>query len=255
MKRIDVDERNPSQSGILSGQCKGKCWINTSRTLAITYSYCVGGCGIFGEIIDNVHDLYFFRKVFDELRETGVNEFEFSAEDERLRNDVLQLFASEDIKSEMELSYRMADAYQMQNIQITGYEIVKVDSLFLDEIEHNRYRNYEGLVEKINESWKSLEDFITKSKAFVAIKDSEIVGTIFGSGRINNILAIDIEVERKHRNKGIARWLSHELMKECAQCEMELQWDCIESNRASIATAESLGFKLFKKRPYFWFTI
>ncbi len=251
----DVDELNPSQSGILYGQCKGKCWVNTNKTLAVTYSYLVGGCGVFGEITDSVQDLNFLRKVFCDLKKSGIDEFEFSAEDEKLRCELLQLFANEYIESEMELSFRPADDYPVEDIQITGYDIVKVDRQFLAQAKHNCYQNYEGLIEKINESWQSYKDFLTKNRAFVVMKGNEIVGTILGSGRFKDVLAIYIEVEQEHRKKGLAKKLSCELIKECARCNIKLQWDCVESNKASIATAESLGFELFKKRPYYWFTI
>lgn len=44
------DVRNPSQSGILNGTCKGECWISDDKMLGVTYSYQVGGCGVFGKI-------------------------------------------------------------------------------------------------------------------------------------------------------------------------------------------------------------
>ncbi len=255
MKLYDIDERNPSQSGILHGECKGICWMNSNQRLAITYSYCVGGCGIFGEITDRNQDIDFFKEVFCQLKKAGMDEFEFSAEDDQLREDVLALFTGENIQSEMELSYRIPDYNIISDVQVTGYDIVKVDREFLNRIEEKCYHNYESIVERIRESWQGNEDFLLKSSAFVAIKENEIVGVIFGSGRINDILAIDIEVEKEHRKKGLAKKLSYELIKDCAKNEIRLQWDCIESNKASIATAKSLGFQLFKKRPYYWFSI
>lgn len=47
---IAGDVKNPSQSGILNGICKGECWISDDNGLGVTYSYAVGGCGVFGKI-------------------------------------------------------------------------------------------------------------------------------------------------------------------------------------------------------------
>ena len=63
-----LDNRNPSIAGIIAGICKGDLWLNDNKnpTLAVTYSYCVGGCGIAGEI-DNGRE-YEVKEKFEEVK-------------------------------------------------------------------------------------------------------------------------------------------------------------------------------------------
>lgn len=63
------DVRNPSQSGILNGTSKGERWISDDKMLGVTYSYPVGGCGVFGKMESDENAKEFFDKVFNNLRE------------------------------------------------------------------------------------------------------------------------------------------------------------------------------------------
>ncbi|HKL41920.1 MAG TPA: GNAT family N-acetyltransferase, partial [Clostridia bacterium] len=66
---------------------------------------------------------------------------------------------------------------------------------------------------------------------------------------------IDIETHADHRKKGIAMTLTQYFINECIQRKLIPQWNCVDSNIASRKTAESLGFKLLKKKPYYWFKL
>lgn len=57
-------------------------------------------------------------------------------------------------------------------------------------------------IERFINSWEGKEQFLKYSKAFVAIKADRIVGVIFGSVRYENIITIDIEVEKENRTQG-----------------------------------------------------
>lgn len=195
------DVRNPSQSGILNGTSKGECWISDDNMLAVTYSYPVGGCGVFGKIKSTEKAKIFFDKVFFYLKALNIHEFEFSTEDAALREELLCLFQDRKMEHELEYSYEM---YEKTNVEIAvpdGYQVEPVTEQTL----HKGYENEVMLTKRIEECWNSLGDFFEKSLSFIAVKDKRIVGIIFGSGRYEKYLPIDIEVLKEHRKKELRK--------------------------------------------------
>ena len=205
------DVRNPSQSGILNGTCKGECWISDDNMLGVTYSYPVGGCGVFGKIKSTEEAKIYFDKVFGYLRALNIHEFEFSAEDDMLQEQLLCLFQDRKMYHELEYSYEI---YEKTSVEIAvpgGYRVEPVTEQTL----HKGYDNEVMLTKRLEECWNSSEDFFEKSFSFVAVKDNKIVGIIFGSGRYEKCIPIDIEVLEEHRKKGIARALTIAFVMHC----------------------------------------
>lgn len=96
MKEIEklADERCPSHSGVLVNICKGERWIYKEEhpVFAVTYSYCVGGYGIFGKVTSGEIVKKYLYDVFEDLRKEKINVFEFSCEEESLCKKILELF-------------------------------------------------------------------------------------------------------------------------------------------------------------------
>ena len=85
----------PSFLGILEGISKGDVYYNKEKALAVVYSYCIGGCGIFGNA-DNVEEQQIFiENVFAGMKEKGIEEFEFSTEDIQLEKELNNCFKTE----------------------------------------------------------------------------------------------------------------------------------------------------------------
>lgn len=245
------DVKTPSQSGILNGDCKGECWLSDDNMLGVTYSYAVGGCGVFGKIESNENAKKFFDTVFSNLKVLDIHEFEFSAEDIILQEQLLYLFQNKKIEHELEYSYEI---YENTNVEIavpSGYRIESVTEQTLLK----GYGNKEMLTNRLAKCWHSLDDFFEKSLSFIAVKDKEIVGIVFGSGRYEKYIPIDIEVLEGHRKKGVAKALASAFVKRCMECDLVPHWDCVESNKGSIRLAESIGFIKNKERPFYWFDI
>lgn len=250
------DDRNPSMYGILTGICKGEHWSlnEDSLVLDVAYSYCVGGCGVVGRIPfeKTKQARVFFERVFSLLKEKNICEFEFSSEDNALCAKILDIFSDKELYSEEEYSYRKADKCVV-NAVMPSYTFLEVNRSFMKMIDI--YINADMLLERLSNSWYCQEDFFRYSKCFVAIQGKEIVGIIFGSARFLNIIDVDIEVLKEHRGKGIATTLTSYFVDACISNGWIVQWDFVESNIKSRAVAEKCGFQLFKKRPYYWFTL
>ena len=139
------DVRNPSQSGILNGTCKGECWISDDNMLGVTYSYPVGGCGVFGKIKSTEEAKIYFDKVFGYLRALNIHEFEFSAEDDMLQEQLLCLFQDRKMYHELEYSYEI---YEKTSVEIAvpgGYRVEPVTEQTL----HKGYDNEVMLTKRL----------------------------------------------------------------------------------------------------------
>ena len=258
-KNLKIDDRSPSHAGIVAGICKGDLWLNNENnpTLAVSYSYCVGGCGIMGEIARDSEEetLAFFEKVFNDLKKKGINEFEFSVEDEKLSKQILSLFHNRQMESEEELSYRRSKLIPVTKELPQGYIMYRVDDEFLNNLPNLELQNKEMLTERMDNSWNGYKAYLMYSKASIVVYNSMIVGIIFGSAHYKNVVSIDIEVCEAHRHKGLASRLTETFVNDCVNNGLIAQWDHTASNQASRILAERNGFTIFKKRPYYWFSI
>lgn len=251
-------DKCPSFSGILSGIAKGDYWLNDRNdpTVAVIYSYCVGGCGILGKVTDEQEFERFLKtRVFIELKKKGINEFEFSSENNSIYEHILKIFCYKKIMSEEEYSYRIDTGIETSSTVPDIYQIVEVDKNFLGQLRERAIMGSHILLERIDNSWDDEEAFLKNSLAYVTLHQKSIVGVIFGSARYDKYVDIDIETCKEHRNKGIASGMTNAFVNKCIEKGYVAQWDCVDSNTASKALAEKCGFKMFKVRPYYWFDI
>jgi hypothetical protein len=256
-----VYEDSPSFSGIVSGECKGSLWIDDveNPSLALVYSFAVGSYAIMGNPQkESIYDQFYsflINDFFHKLKEKNINDFEFSVETIETQNHILAMFSDKKIYREDEFSYQKKER-TVEQIQIPlEYTIAKVNSDFVDQLEHEEYENKKFIKERLLESWGTYNNFLNKSTAFVALKQKRIVAVIVGTARFRNIIPIDIETEEQHRNKGLAFALTQFFVNECTKNQMIAHWNCVDSNIASKQTAQKAGFVLIKKKPYYWFEI
>ncbi|MGL1890572.1 MAG: GNAT family N-acetyltransferase [Spirochaetaceae bacterium] len=268
VKKIDknrslniVSNDNPSFSGIVTGKCKGSMWVNNieNPTIALTYSFAVGGYCILGNpgqdsVYEQLHN-FLIKELFPKLKKRGEEFFEFSVESLESQKCILELFSDKIIESEDEYFYIKTDKTKSSFEVPVEYSILKVDSKFIDELEHHEYQNRVFLEERLLESWGSYEDFLNESIAYVALYKKRIVAVIVGTATFNNIIPIDIETEKQHRNRGLASILTTCLVNNCIDKQLMPQWNCVDSNNASKKTALKSGFEFMKKSPFFWLKI
>lgn len=166
---------------------------------------------------------------------------------------MLNSFKNKDIKSELEYSYRFETKITKKFSLSDCYGVVRVSRPLLENIKN--CNNYELLVNRIDNSWHTREDFLNRSIAHIALHKDNIVGVCFGSALYNGYITVDIETNKDHRRLGIAASLVKYFVNTAINSNYIVQWDRIESNVASKLLAGKCGFKLFKVRPYYWFKI
>ena len=133
------------------------------------------------------------------------------------------------------------------------HEDYSIEQITLKNI--NRYMDSPMLRERLENSWYSMSDFLEVSLGFAALCEEKVIGICFGSAVYNSIIAVDIEVLKEHRKKGVAVNLAQKFINKAIMRGYTVHWDCTESNIASKKLAEKCGMKLVKSRPFYWFKI
>jgi GNAT superfamily N-acetyltransferase len=259
-KKITNDD-SPSFSGIVSGECKGNLWVDEieNPSIAIADSYAVGSYGFLGEIKSD--EEYKNLKAFIDcellpmLKAKGNTHFEFSIEEDKLEHHILKMFADKEIEQEKEYSYRKNDKIIAYLNLPAGYTIHKVGVELWNQINEGYIENGTFLTKRILESWESFDIFVRTGLAYCIMYSTRIVSVIVGTGRFRDSIAIDIETEKFHQNKGLGFIMTAKFVNECERRGLTAQWDCVESNPVSKKLAEKAGFKFLKQNQVYWFRL
>ncbi|UTR09987.1 GNAT family N-acetyltransferase [Evansella sp. LMS18] len=124
-----------------------------------------------------------------------------------------------------------------------NYEVMKINKALLDR--GNLINNREFLDEKILSFWSSYGKFFEYGIGYCIKYENEIVTICMSDFVAGNIHTIGIETLKKHEGKKLAQKAVHRVVKECFSQGYTPYWDCMESNKPSIAVAEVIGFQKF----------
>jgi ribosomal protein S18 acetylase RimI-like enzyme len=257
---------SPSFSGIVSGECKGNVWVDNLEcpNIALVESTPVGGFAFLGAIHTKEQGehlkLFLKEELFPLLKSSGIDSFEFSAEQEHVAKFIINMFQHKEIGNEQEFSYQASELVASSRESMPqGYVMHQVEHEFWESLSENgdgnKFKKGHLLKNKIEESWYSFSDFINRSLAFCVTYENHIAAVIVGTARFNNTFAIDIETDKAHQNKGLAFALTKEFVNQCVARGLSAQWDCVESNIKSKSLVEKLGFKLIRQQTVYWFEI
>ncbi len=122
------------------------------------------------------------------------------------------------------------------------YHIVKISETFFNN-SNQSIKNIDFLHSKILEFWISAEDFFNKGIGYCVVCENEIVSICFSGFVVDNVHCIDIETSEKHQGKKLAQKVAFTYVKDCLENHLVPYWDCMDSNKPSIAVAEKIGFR------------
>lgn len=124
-----------------------------------------------------------------------------------------------------------------------GYEIKKIDSKIYDLIKKS---NNEVILELIDWFTKK-KYFLEINLGYVVIKDGEIVGGASTAIRLPKSIDIEVDIDKKHRKKGLASAVCAKLILDCLDQGIKPTWDA--ANKVSVHLAEKLGYTFNYKYP------
>ena len=123
------------------------------------------------------------------------------------------------------------------------YKLMKLSNSLYDN-KDNAIANIHFLHNKILNFWSSPEAFFRNGIGYGVLYQNEIVSICFSGFVVENVHCIDIETLKEHQGKKLAQTVAQAFAQDCLQLHLIPYWDCMESNKPSIAVAENLGFKL-----------
>lgn len=131
-----------------------------------------------------------------------------------------------------------------------GYSAVKINEMLYNNYDHTII-NIEFLHSKILEFWSSPDKFFSEGIGYCIVYQNEIVSICFSGFVVDKFHCIDIETLEKHRGKKLAQRVAVTFVEECMDKHLVSYWDCMESNKPSMAVAENIGFKnVFNYKGY-----
>jgi len=131
-----------------------------------------------------------------------------------------------------------------------GYSVVKISETLYNNSD-NSIKNIEFLHSKISEFWSPSKRFFKEAIGYCMVYKNEIVSMCFSGFVVENVHCIDIETLEEHQGKKLAQRVASTFVEDCLDNNIIPYWDCMESNKPSIAVAEKIGFRnIFNYKGY-----
>ena len=97
------------------------------------------------------------------------------------------------------------------------------------------------LFSKILKFWGSVDEFLKGGIGYVLISGEEIASLCFSGFVVGNVHVIDIETKGSYRRKGFAELVARAFIQECMHRHLQIHWDCMAENAASVRLAKKIG--------------
>ncbi|MCR5348229.1 MAG: GNAT family N-acetyltransferase [Bacilli bacterium] len=122
-----------------------------------------------------------------------------------------------------------------------GYELKKIDSEIYDLCQKADDEDVEELV-----GWfDGKEQFLELGIGYAVLKDGNVVGGASTAYRFPSAIDIEVDVDKKHRRKGLASAASAKLILDCLDRGWKPTWDA--ANMKSVHLSEKLGYTFSHK--------
>jgi len=180
--------------------------------------------------------------IVPEAKKVGLHYFEGIGNHKKWNQTIENIFKHRELGSWKQRVYKLyKENYKAHNEPDIkdGYTILKIDNALFED---NTIKNTAFLQFKILSCWSSVECFLNKGIGYCAVYDHHIVSLCFSGFVVENILCIDIETLDAHQGNKLAQKLAHNFIKDCLTKSSVPYWDCMDSNKPSIAVAENIGF-------------
>lgn len=127
-----------------------------------------------------------------------------------------------------------------------GYELKIIDSKIYDLVKKAKDGDVEDLV-----GWfDGKKMFLELGLGYAVIKDGEVVGGASTAYRFPKGIDIEVDVDKKHRRKGLASAAAARLILDCLEKGWKPTWDA--ANMKSVHLSEKLGYTFDHKYHCYW---
>ncbi|RKL64697.1 GNAT family N-acetyltransferase [Salipaludibacillus neizhouensis] len=236
--RIFVDDTDSPTSGLIwLGNNDGFFFIGNERNEAFNSKL--------NYFIDTV--------IIPEARKVGLTWFEGIGNHSKWDETIKKVFENRNLGSWNQRVYTLQRKDYKVNLELTTeveYNIVKISETLFKNSDKS-IKNIDFLRSKILEFWSSPKRFLNDGIGYCVVYENMIVNVCFSSFVVDNVHCIDIETLEEHQGKKLAQKVALTFVENCLADNLVLYWDCMESNKPSIAVAEKIGLRnVFNYKGY-----
>ncbi|MEC5425844.1 GNAT family N-acetyltransferase [Virgibacillus sp. C22-A2] len=196
------------------------------------------------EVFNNQINSFIDTVIIPDAKKVGLNWFEGIGNHPKWNKVIEKKFEHRKLGSWKQKVYKLQKGdYKAKNEPAIeqDYAVVKI-SKTLYENNKGSINNIEFFHSKILEFWSSPDRFFNKGTGYCIVYNNNIISVCFSGFVVGNVHCIDIETLEAYRGKKLAQKIAHIFVKDCLDNGMVPYWDCMESNKPSIAVAENIGF-------------
>lgn len=180
-----------------------------------------------------------------DAKKVGLTWFEGIGNHNKWNETIKKVFENRNLGSWKQRVYTLQKSDYKCNFELIveeGYNIVKINAS-LYENNNKSIRNIEFLHTKILEFWSSPKRFFNEGIGYCVLYKNEVVSVCFSGFVVDNVHCIDIETLKEHQGKKLAQKVALTFVEDCLDNNLIPYWDCMDSNKPSIAVAENIGFR------------
>ncbi|MBU9720868.1 MULTISPECIES: GNAT family N-acetyltransferase [Bacillaceae] len=179
-----------------------------------------------------------------EAKKVGLTWFEGIGNHSRWDETIQKLFKYRNLESWNQRVYSLEKKDYKGNLDLAveEYNIVRITETLFNNSK-NSINNIDFLQSKILEFWTTPERFFHDGIGYCAVYKNKIVSICISGFAVCNVHCIDIETLEEHQGKKLAQKVALTFVKHCYDNNLVPYWDCMESNKTSIAVAEKIGLK------------
>lgn len=233
-------------SAIISGFSSGKIFADSRTHPRTAMIWTKDGTFFIGDTNNRKFDTDINEFVDSTIKKLsnslGIKWFEICSVSEEWNKKIEELFADRELSKSNQFVYRMnnIDEERLDLNKLKGN--IKIHEISKELFEYP-YLNNHYFIDGILEFWESLEEFCDKGFGFFITKDNYILSRCTLDFKHKNICTLGVSTDENYRRKGYAKRVVSETLKYCKQNGFDPYWDCMESNKGSIALAKSVGFR------------
>jgi GNAT superfamily N-acetyltransferase len=228
--RVFVDDLNFPSSGLIwLGNNDGFIFIGDENN----------------EEFNNELNIFIDQIITPEALNVGLHWFEGVGNHPRWNTTIEKLLNNRELGNWNQRVYTLQKEDYLFNDELTierGYKVEKICKTLYENKDYS-IKNIEFLHAKILEFWSSPEEFFNHGIGYCIVYKNEIVSVCFSGFVVGNVHCIDIETLKAHQGKKLAQKIAQSFVEDCLNNNRVPYWDCMESNKPSVAVAENIGFK------------
>ncbi|KOP78075.1 acetyltransferase [Lysinibacillus sp. FJAT-14745] len=182
------------------------------------------------------------RVIVPEAKKVGLHYFEGIGNHPKWNQTIEKIFKHRELGSWKQRVYKLHKNNYIANNEPDikeGYTVLKIDNALFND---NTIKNPEYLQSKILSFWSSPECFLNEGIGYCVVYKHHIISLCFSGFVVENVHCIDIETLEAHQGNKLAQKLAHYFVKDCLAQGSTPYWDCMDSNKPSIAVAKNIGF-------------